>query len=232
MSLTESLEGQATLIRNADNLLIDLDGTLIDSMDCLRSTYFSFLDSFGKTGSTDEFNSLIGPPLVTVVNTLKATYELDQDLHALVKIYGELLGKNYDCCQPLAGAGELLTAAGEAGKRLALVTGAHTDIAHRLLMRLAWCDYFNVVITGDSCEKHKPAPAPYLAAMTALSAFPEQCLVIEDSESGITSAYSAGMKAIGLCQVSDQNTLISAGANCCFESLDPIIAVLKGTSES
>jgi len=227
MSLTESPGGKTTLLRNTDNLLIDLDGTLVDSMDCLRSTYFAFLSRFEKTGSLAEFSSLIGPPLKAVVIALKHNHGLEQDVNELSRIYGEIMERNYELCLPLAGARELLETAGNAGKQLALVTGAHSETTGNLFSRLDWRGFFNVVITGDLCRDHKPDPEPYQRAMAALGASADNCLVIEDSENGIRSACAAGIETIGLCRESDRNTLIKAGATYCFEDLEALASALK-----
>jgi beta-phosphoglucomutase-like phosphatase (HAD superfamily) len=48
------------------------------------------------------------------------------------------------------------------------------------------------VITGDSVDRGKPHPEPYLAAARALDVLASDCLAIEDSDIGATSAAAAG----------------------------------------
>jgi sugar-phosphatase len=50
-----------------------------------------------------------------------------------------------------------------------------------------------VLVDATFAGPGKPAPDPYLSAADALGAAPEQCLVIEDSPSGVESAKRAGM---------------------------------------
>jgi beta-phosphoglucomutase-like phosphatase (HAD superfamily) len=49
---------------------------------------------------------------------------------------------------------------------------------------------------GGDYERHKPHPDPYLAAAKRLGVAPADCLVVEDSERGLRSAVSAGMRCI------------------------------------
>ncbi len=51
---------------------------------------------------------------------------------------------------------------------------------------------FRVVVTGDQVERGKPHPEPYLTAAAALGVPPEECLAIEDSNTGAKSAEAAG----------------------------------------
>ena len=57
-------------------------------------------------------------------------------------------------------------------------------------------EYFNEIICGDMIEKSKPEPDIYLSAANALEVPGEDCYAVEDSESGLISAYRANMKVI------------------------------------
>jgi beta-phosphoglucomutase-like phosphatase (HAD superfamily) len=51
---------------------------------------------------------------------------------------------------------------------------------------------FRVVVTGEQVAQGKPHPEPYLTAAAALGVPPEECVAIEDSSPGATSAEAAG----------------------------------------
>nr|WP_297458896.1 HAD-IA family hydrolase [uncultured Halomonas sp.] len=53
------------------------------------------------------------------------------------------------------------------------------------------------LFTADQVANPKPAPDVYLLAARSLNSEPRDCLVVEDSVSGVTAAYSAGMTVIG-----------------------------------
>ena len=54
------------------------------------------------------------------------------------------------------------------------------------------------MITADDITNGKPDPEPYLAGARVLGYGPTKCLVFEDAPSGIRSAKSARMVAIGV----------------------------------
>jgi beta-phosphoglucomutase-like phosphatase (HAD superfamily) len=51
---------------------------------------------------------------------------------------------------------------------------------------------FDAVVTGDSVDQGKPHPEPYLTAARRLDVLAGECLAIEDSDTGATSAAAAG----------------------------------------
>lgn len=71
------------------------------------------------------------------------------------------------------------------------------------LLRLEQCKIlhrFCSVNAGDEVERGKPAPDLFLRAAASIPADPGECIVLEDSEAGITGAHAAGMHA---CMVPD-----------------------------
>ena len=56
--------------------------------------------------------------------------------------------------------------------------------------------YFEFVLMGGDYARYKPHPDPYLAAAARLGLAPEDCIVVEDTERGLQSAVSAGMRCI------------------------------------
>ncbi|MGD9681654.1 MAG: HAD family hydrolase [Candidatus Obscuribacterales bacterium] len=228
MSLTEELLDEAIItIERAENLLIDLDGTLIDSLPCLETTYFDFLSGFGKAGSREEFAELIGPPIEEVVTILRERYNLEQDTESLLADYHGRMDGNYSLCQAMKGADDLLTLAGATGRRLALVTGADAMTVTGILKRLGWSNRFDVVVTAcDSYPEHKPSPVPYLKALAGLGTTKESCLVLEDSLNGIKSATAAGLASIAIT-AGNHDALRQAGAGHCLTSLSALVELSK-----
>lgn len=67
----------------------------------------------------------------------------------------------------------------------------HFDIIHN---RTDLIKYFNFFLTSDDYKNTKPDPEPYLKALEISGMNKEECIVIEDSERGLKSAVSAGLK--------------------------------------
>ncbi len=72
-----------------------------------------------------------------------------------------------------------------------LVTMSYARFVKPILAALP-DDTFAAVVTGDVVDRGKPHPEPYLAAARELDVLASECLAIEDSGTGATSAVAAG----------------------------------------
>jgi HAD superfamily hydrolase (TIGR01509 family) len=73
--------------------------------------------------------------------------------------------------------------------------------------------WFDVIVTAEDTEQHKPHPAPYLKALSGLHANAADTLVVEDSPNGILAAKSAGCTVAGLTTAFAPEELRAAGAD-------------------
>jgi beta-phosphoglucomutase len=88
---------------------------------------------------------------------------------------------------------------------MAVVSGAVRSEIEWVLNKLDLAQYFSVIVAGDDITTSKPDPTGYLLAVDrlneqnpALDLKPEECLVIEDTFSGIEAGKQAGMKVVGV----------------------------------
>ncbi|MBR8838673.1 MAG: HAD family phosphatase [Stigonema ocellatum SAG 48.90 = DSM 106950] len=88
---------------------------------------------------------------------------------------------------------------------LAVVSGAIRKEIELVLNRSKLADYFKVIVAGDDITTSKPEPDGYLLAVERLNQEypdlnlqPQECLVIEDTLSGIQAAKQAGMQVVGV----------------------------------
>jgi beta-phosphoglucomutase-like phosphatase (HAD superfamily) len=58
--------------------------------------------------------------------------------------------------------------------------------------------YFQVTVNGQQVEHGKPAPDIYLRAAELLGAKPQNCIVFEDSPTGVEAGIAAGMRVVGV----------------------------------
>ncbi|ASC70437.1 Phosphorylated carbohydrates phosphatase [Halomicronema hongdechloris C2206] len=84
------------------------------------------------------------------------------------------------------------------GKLRAVATSSSCQEAVMVLEALHIRDAFHQVITRDDVQRMKPDPEVYLAAASALGANPSNCIVFEDSQSGVGAAKAAGMFCVGV----------------------------------
>lgn len=66
--------------------------------------------------------------------------------------------------------------------------------------------YFSVIVTGDDVNAHKPNPAPYLYALKKLSLPAKDCVIFEDSLTGVRAGCAAGCKVIGFTKYNSNKT--------------------------
>ncbi len=96
-----------------------------------------------------------------------------------------------------------------------IAIGSSSKNAPTILNKLGLAGTFEIVSDGNTVTKTKPDPEVFLYASSALKILPENCVVIEDAQSGIEAAIAAGMKVVG---IGDSNDL--AKANICLPSLE------------
>jgi beta-phosphoglucomutase-like phosphatase (HAD superfamily) len=81
--------------------------------------------------------------------------------------------------------------AAAAGVPRALVSSSLRPVVDAVLDAIGH-HHFGVTVSGDDVEQTKPHPDPYLLAARLLGVPPRDCVALEDSETGATSAVSAG----------------------------------------
>lgn len=117
-----------------------------------------------------------------------------------------------------AAAGAARDAAAGEGQRYPFLTPESTLL-----------EMFDANVCGRDFARGKPDPEIFLTAAAELGLPPEQCVVIEDAQSGVQAAKAGGMACIGVARLDDAALLRAAGADWVVTSLDELpIAVLEG----
>ena len=93
---------------------------------------------------------------------------------------------------------DLLRLARETLCKVGLATTSERKQAEHVLKVLGLREYFHCVATADDVKKTKPDPEIYLTVSHWLEVSPQECLVIEDSPSGVKAGLAAGMNVIAV----------------------------------
>ena len=180
-------------------LLIDLDGTLVDSVPALFQVYKKFLAYYGKEGTKEEFNTLIGPSIDEIVETLKKKHGLKPSLHDLSIMYvSTLMKQGFEGTELFPHAKEVLEKAKKNGWKLGIVTSGTKALVKICLDPFKLGDLFDVIVTSEDVTKAKPSPEIYQFAIEKLGFAPDEIVAIEDSIGGMEAASGAGLKVIGI----------------------------------
>src|SRR5918999_1436331 len=83
-------------------------------------------------------------------------------------------------------------------------------------------ELFDADISGRDFPKGKPDPTIFLTAAEELGVRPADCFVVEDATSGIQAAKAAGMAALGVARLDDEQLLEGAGADLVVTTLDDV----------
>jgi beta-phosphoglucomutase len=177
-------------------ILLDLDGTLADSLSVMRLAYQMFLKQFGRTPTDDEFDSLNGPPLLQVVRHLKISHALSGDVDVLLENYFGLIDHAYCNVKPGFGAVDLLLKAQKHHCIIGVVTSNTRKRTQFWLETVCLAHMIDFIVSGDEVKQGKPHPEPYIIASKKTSCKLNQIVAIEDSLQGAQSAIGAGLKTL------------------------------------
>jgi HAD superfamily hydrolase (TIGR01509 family) len=173
-------------------VLWDMDGTLVDTEPLWIETEHDMARAHGATWTQADALELVGNDLLDSGLYIKKRMGLDATPGAIVdELIAGVLAKMTDEMPWRPGALALLGSLGEAGVRCGLVTMSYTSFVAPILRHLP-PETFRVVVTGDQVSRGKPHPEPYLTAAAALGVRAEECVAIEDSNTGAKSAEAAG----------------------------------------
>lgn len=177
-------------------VLWDLDGTLVDTQAYWHAAECDLADRYGGTWSAEDSVILHGfdlldaaryirqhmginlPPELIVDDLLDGVvWRIEEDIPwrpGVLRLLGELRDANLAC---------------------GLVTMSYRRFVDPIRAALPE-GTFATVVTGDSVARGKPHPDPYLQAAELLGVEARDCLAIEDSLTGATSASSAGCRVL------------------------------------
>ncbi len=79
---------------------------------------------------------------------------------------------------------------------LGLVTSSERVITHALLEKSGYKKYFDLIITLQDVKDPKPHPGPYIMAMQQLNIGRLECVIFEDSPTGLRAALDSGCRSI------------------------------------
>jgi HAD superfamily hydrolase (TIGR01509 family) len=189
-------------------VLFDMDGTLVETEELWGEAMFELAAQLGGRMSAEARASTVGTSMRVSMTILHADLglrrteaELAADAAWVEARTAELMARGV-AWRP--GAPELLRSVRAAGLATALVTTtprAVADIVLRSIRDGLGVDPFDITVCGDEVPVRKPDPAPYLQAMAALGVEPGECVVIEDSQAGITAGLTAGVAVLGVPEV-------------------------------
>jgi beta-phosphoglucomutase family hydrolase len=182
-------------------VIFDMDGLMIET-EHIHSQAFEHV--LRKHGIEPEFNNdrIIHRPGRTGPENwriFKEKHGLEDEVDSLLTesraVFKILLLQHMT---PKEGLLSLIKKLQENNFKLALGSSASLKRINLILQKFGLFDIFDAIVSGENVKRGKPYPDIYLEVAKKLNINPENCLVLEDAESGIWAAHAAGMKIIAV----------------------------------
>ena len=182
-----------------DAAIVDLDGTLVDTLGDFDAALNAMLRELAQPGiSADAIKPMVGRGSEHLIARVLAHVGAPASLYdaawgAYQRHYAVINGEH---SRVYAGAAEGLAMLYERGVRLACLTNKPGELARQLLAAKQLAKFFDVVNGGDAFERKKPDPMPLLRTCEALHTTPQRTLMIGDSSNDAQAARAAGCPVV------------------------------------
>jgi pyrophosphatase PpaX len=208
-------------------LLLDLDGTLVDTIPLILDCFHHTFAAHGLTPPSDEaWTAGIGTPLraqfgpyardAAHLAELTATYRAHQ-----MQVHDTLI-REYE------GIYDALAALRAGGRPIAIVTSKAHDLALRALAFARLTDFVDHVVGVEATKNHKPHPEPVHHALALLGRTTNDAIFIGDSPHDIASGRAAGVRTLGVTWGAFRRaTLEDAGATLVIDRVDELVPAVE-----
>ena len=189
-------------IRKPEMILIDVDGTLVDSVPDLAFCVDEMMARLGRPARGEAaVRDWVGNGVERLVQrALTGTLDGmpdEEDFRRAYPVFMELYADNTSkrsCLYP--GVREAIDLLKRAGYPLGCVTNKAAQFTEPLLRDLGIADEFAIIVSGDTLPQKKPDPAPLLHAAKFFGIAPAASLMIGDSVSDVKAARAAGFQIV------------------------------------
>lgn len=185
-------------------VIFDMDGVIIDSEPIYKEIDKKIFARYGIHLSEEELEDIVGVPLFELwaklmeEYNLHEKYEVEEIIEQHVAMYYKALKEND--LELMPGIKDWFEYFKKNKFKMIIASSSHAKKIEFICSRFNLDKYVEGYVDGNAVENGKPAPDIFLKAADKLGAEPENCLVIEDSEHGVSAAKSAGMKCAAFSQ--------------------------------
>lgn len=180
-------------------VLLDVDGTLIDSNDAHAKAWVETASEFGYDVEYERVRRMIGMGGDKVLPELTGLQEESEEGKKILDRRGELFRKKYlPDLKAFPRARELLTKLKKDGYALVVATSASEEDLNALLEQGGLDDIIEKATSSDDAEESKPAPDIVEAALKKARATPDEACMLGDTPYDVAAAGRAGVEIIGV----------------------------------
>ncbi len=192
-------------------ILFDMNGVIIDDEHIHKKAFGETVKKFGINLSHEDYiECCAGKTDRQGYIDIKNKFNIDLPIKNLLKekaqMYLELFPKNK---ASYSGVIDLIKKLAKE-YTIALTSSSSRAEVGLVIKEFGIIDDFAITISGDDVQNGKPNPEPYIKTAQILQVKPKECVVIEDSASGIQSAKDAGCYCIAITTTHVRNKLQDA----------------------
>jgi beta-phosphoglucomutase family hydrolase len=187
------------IVDAAQAVIFDCDGTLVDSMPVHYLAWHRTMTEVGLEFAEDRFYALGGMPTHRIIEMLAHEQQVMVDPHATAQRKEQAFLELIHLLEPISIV--LDVADRLRGKKpIGVASGGFRDVIQKQLLHIGVADWFDVLVSAEDTQRHKPEPDVFLETAKRLKVPPQRCLVFEDADLGIEAARRAGMPCIDVRQ--------------------------------
>ena len=193
-------------------ILFDLDGTMLDNNGYHWLSLQEYLGRLGMRLSNEDYKANISgrtnhDATEHIFDKKMSKKEAEQYYLEKEKIYREMYAP---FISPVAGLLDLLQELQRNKVKMAIATSGIQVNIDFMFEHVPVKKYFNKVINSTHISKGKPDPEIFIVTADALNLNPGDCIVFEDSISGVEAGKAAGMKVVALTTTHQKDELLMA----------------------
>ncbi|PON53084.1 HAD hydrolase, subfamily IA [Parasponia andersonii] len=191
-------------------VVLDLDGTLLNTDGIVSDVLRGFLVKYGKQWDGREAKKIVGKTPLEAAAAIVEDYELPCTANELISDITPLFSNQWCNIKALPGANRLIKHLISHKVPMALASNSPKEsIETKISFHHGWKESFSVIIGGDEVRAGKPSPEIFLEAAKRLNVEPSGCLVIEDSLPGVTAGKAAEMEVVAVPSLPKQSHLFT-----------------------
>jgi pyrophosphatase PpaX len=206
-------------------VLFDLDGTLIDSGAMILASFRHATRTVLAREIPDE--ELVAAVGGSSIQDQMRAFDPDR-VDELVRVYREHNMPLHDELEAFPGVHDLLERLRDEGRRLGIVTAKRRKTVQLSFDRLGIGEFFDVVVTTDDTDNHKPHPEPVWHALEVLESEPSEAAFVGDSPFDVQAGKAAGVFTVGVSwgKIHPAERLLDLGADVIVHSPAELLDVL------
>ena len=189
-------------------VIFDMDGVIVNSEPLHHLAYKKMFEEFKLDVSNSLYESFTGQSTYSICEQLCEIFNLKVDANALVlskRKHFKIIFENDSSFEMIDGAMNLIKDYFENNLTLVLASSASMTNIDRIFEKFDLKKFFKAKISGADLIESKPNPEIFIKAAQLAGFKKEECIVIEDSTSGIMASKSAGIYCVGYNSYNSKN---------------------------